>query len=88
MYIWMYGKPDIAYSVSRFSRYSSNPKKDYWDALIWVLRYLNYTTTYELYYTKYPSVLEGYNDANWIFNSIETKSTSGYVFILGGATIS
>ncbi|RDX81648.1 hypothetical protein CR513_37644, partial [Mucuna pruriens] len=31
------------------------------------------------------STIEGYNDANWISDSYETKSTSGYVFILGGA---
>ena len=41
-----------------------------------------------MHYTKNPPVLEGYNDANWIFDSTETKSTSGYVFTLGGAAIS
>jgi len=32
-------------------------------------------------------VLEGYSDANWIFDSNETKSTSGYVFTLGGGVV-
>ena len=41
-----------------------------------------------MHYTKNPPVLEGYNDANWISDSTETKSTSGYVFTLGGAAIS
>jgi len=41
-----------------------------------------------LRYRKYPYVLEGYNDANWITDSDESKSTSGYVFTLGGATVS
>nr|GEX73848.1 retrovirus-related Pol polyprotein from transposon TNT 1-94 [Tanacetum cinerariifolium] len=33
-------------------------------------------------------VLEGYCDANWIFNHNEGKYTSGYVFTLGGAAVS
>jgi len=41
-----------------------------------------------LRYRKYPTVLEGYINANWIIDSDESKSTSGYVFTLGCATIS
>nr|GEY03300.1 ATP phosphoribosyltransferase 1, chloroplastic [Tanacetum cinerariifolium] len=43
---------------------------------------------YGLHYTKYPPVLEGYCDVNWISNHNEGKSTSGYVFTLGGAAVS
>ena len=32
-------------------------------------------------------MLEGYSDAKWIFDSDETKSTSGYVFTLGGGAV-
>ena len=88
MYLMNATRPDIAYSVSRLSRYTSNPGKDHWEALVRVLRYLKYTITYGLHYTKYPPVLEGYSDANWISDNTETKSTSGYVFTLGGAAIS
>ena len=35
----------------------------------------------------FPAVLEGYSDANWISDSNETKSTSGYDFILGGGAV-
>ncbi|GKB13137.1 DNA polymerase zeta catalytic subunit-like protein [Tanacetum coccineum] len=79
---------DLAYSVSRLSRYSHNPDRDHWDALVRVLQYLKHTTAYGLHYTKYPSVLEGYCDANWISHHNEGKSTSGYVFILGGDVVS
>ena len=88
MYLMNTTRPDIAYSVSRLSRYTSNPTKDHWEALVRVLRYLKYTITYGLHYTRYPPVLEGYSDGNWISDNIETKSTSGYVFTLGGATVS
>jgi len=42
---------------------------------------------YVIEYSGFPTVLEGYINANWISDSDETKSTSGYVFILGGGTI-
>ena len=42
---------------------------------------------YGILYSGFPAVLEGYNDANWISNSNEIKSTSSYVFTLGGAAI-
>nr|GEX98360.1 ATP phosphoribosyltransferase 1, chloroplastic [Tanacetum cinerariifolium] len=62
--------------------------KDHWDALVRVLQYLKHTMAYGLHYTKYPLVLEGYCDANWISNHNEGKSTGGYVFTLRGAAVS
>ena len=88
MYIMNCTRPDLAYSISRLSRYSSNPGRDHWNALIRVLRYLKHTMNYGLHYTQYPPVLEGYSDANWISGSTDSKSTSGYVFTLGGAAMS
>nr|GEZ76707.1 DNA-directed RNA polymerase subunit beta' [Tanacetum cinerariifolium]GEZ76715.1 DNA-directed RNA polymerase subunit beta' [Tanacetum cinerariifolium] len=43
---------------------------------------------YGLHYDRYPAVIEGYSDANWISNIKDSRSTSGYVFTLGGAAIS
>ncbi|GJV86407.1 retrovirus-related pol polyprotein from transposon TNT 1-94 [Tanacetum coccineum] len=88
MYIMNYIRPDLAYSVSQLSQYSHNPCRDHWDALVRVLQYLKHTMAYGLHYTKYPHVLEGFYDANWISNHNERKSISGYVFILGGAVVS
>ena len=80
--------PDIAYSVSKLSRYTSNLGEDHWKALVRVLRYLKYMLNYGLHYTRYPAVLEWYRDANWISDTKDTKSTSGYVFTLGGVAVS
>ncbi|GJR26863.1 retrovirus-related pol polyprotein from transposon TNT 1-94 [Tanacetum coccineum] len=88
LYIMNCTRPDLAYNVSRLSRYSHNPGRDHWDALVRVFQYLKHTMAYGLHYTKYPPVLEGYCDANWISNHNEGKSTSGYVFTLGGAAVS
>jgi hypothetical protein len=41
--------------------------------------------SYGIHYSGDPKVLEGYSDANWIFDADELKATSGYVFTLGGA---
>lgn len=95
MYLTNCTRPDIAYSVSRLSRYTSNPGDDHWKAIVRVLRYLRYTRDLGLHYTKYPAVLKGYCDvlkgycdANWISDMRDSKSTSGYVFTLGGAAVS
>ena len=42
---------------------------------------------YVIEYSGFPVVLEGYNDANWISDSDETKSTSAYVFTLTGGAV-
>ncbi|KAL8520084.1 hypothetical protein ACS0TY_010859 [Phlomoides rotata] len=85
MYITNYTRPDLTCSINKLSRFTSNPSKEHWKALRRVLRYLKYTLDFGLHYTKYPAVLEGYSDANWIAYTNESFSTSGYVFTIGGA---
>lgn len=41
-----------------------------------------------LHFCKFPIVLEGFCDANLVTDNDEVSSTSGYVFTLGGGTIS
>ncbi|WJZ95710.1 hypothetical protein VitviT2T_014456 [Vitis vinifera] len=88
MYITNCTRPDIAYSINRLRRDTNIPAKEHWFALVRVLRYLKHTIEYGLYYTRYPSVIKGFSDANWISDSLESKSTSGYIFTIGGAAIS
>jgi len=42
---------------------------DHYKAINRVLKYLRYTLDYELHYIDYSTILEGYSDANWIFNT-------------------
>ncbi|KAA0068153.1 Zinc finger, CCHC-type [Cucumis melo var. makuwa] len=88
MYIMSCTRPDIAYAVSKLSCYTSNPGQDHWKAILRILGYLKHTKNYGLHYTRYPVVLEGYSDANWISSIKDSKSTSGYTFILGGGAVS
>ncbi|GKD99768.1 zinc finger, CCHC-type containing protein [Tanacetum coccineum] len=88
MYLMIGTRPDLAYAVSRLSRYTSNPSDAHWKAMTRVLHYLRCSRDYGLYYNRYPAVIEGYSDANWIFDIKDSRLTSGYVFTLGGAAIS
>ena len=88
MYLMSCTRPDIAYAVNKPSRYTSNPGAMHWQGIMRVLKYLRFTRDYGLHYTRYPAVLEGYSDANWISNVKDSKSHSGYVFTLGGAAVS
>ena len=58
----------------------SNPGAKHWQGIMRVLKYLQFTCDYGLHNTRYPAVLEGYSDVNWIPNVKYSKSHSGYVF--------
>ncbi|GJT04963.1 hypothetical protein Tco_0839425 [Tanacetum coccineum] len=79
-------RPDSAYAVSRLSMYTSNPSDAHWKAMAKVLHYLRYSRDYRLHYDRYPAVIKGYSDANWISDIKNSRSTSGYVFTLGGVS--
>nr|GEY30711.1 zinc finger, CCHC-type [Tanacetum cinerariifolium] len=87
-YLMIGTRPDLAYAVSRLSRYTSNPSDSHWKAMTRVLHYLRYNRDYRLHYDRYPVVIEGYSDTNWISDIKDSRSTNGYVFTLGRATIS
>ena len=57
MYVMNCTRPNIAYTVSKLSRYTSNPVPNHWKAIVRVSRYLKYTQNYGLHYSKYPVVL-------------------------------
>jgi hypothetical protein len=81
-------RANIDYLFSKLSRFTNNPSMNHWEVIKRVFKYLRYTLDYGQHYTSYLIILEGYNDANWISNIKDSKSTSGYIFILGGATVS
>jgi hypothetical protein len=88
MYLASAIRPDILFVVSKLSQFTSNLRDDHWHALEWVMHYMVGTMDYRVYYSGYPAVLEGYNDANWISDMDELYATSGYLFTLGGAAVS
>lgn len=88
MYITNSTRLDIIYVIGRLRRYTQNLNKDHQAIIDGLARYLKGTIDYELNYSSFLLVLEGYNDANQISRSYEIKSTSGYIFALGGGIVS
>ena len=43
MYLMSYTRPDIAYAVSKLSRYTTNPRTNHWKRIVRVLKYLYFT---------------------------------------------
>ena len=57
-------KSDIAYTISRLSRYTSYPSIVHWTALERVFQYLKGSIDYFLHLVGYPNLLESYSDSN------------------------
>ena len=48
MYLMVCTRPDIALAMGKVSRYMSNPGKVHWEAVKWILRYLESTKDFGL----------------------------------------
>lgn len=82
-------RPDLMFIVSLISRYMGKPTELHFQAVKRVLRYLNGTTNFEIFYKKGGSKsLIGYTDSDYAGDVEDRKSTSGYVFMLGSRAIS
>jgi len=88
MYAMLGTRPDLAFSVSVVSRYTSNPRHEHWAATKRIMRYLAATPTMGLTYRRGGDVvLTGYSDSDW-GGDIETRrSTTGYVYMLAGGAV-
>jgi len=90
MYGMVCSRPDLSYAISVISRFMENPGQMHWQALKWVLRYLNGSLKGGLKYTRSQpgmDALEGYVDADYAGNVDTRKSLSGFVFTLFGTAV-
>ncbi|PKI51232.1 hypothetical protein CRG98_028380 [Punica granatum] len=81
-------RPDIVHSVGVVSRFLSNPGKEYWKPVKWILRNLKGTSKVCLHFGTGKPELMGYTDANMAGDIDSRKSTSGYLMTFAGGTIS
>jgi hypothetical protein len=88
MYAMVCTRPDIAHAVGVVSRYMSNPGKQHWEAVKWILRYLKGTLGTSLCFTGADMKLTGYVDSDLAGDVDTRKSTTGYVYTLGGTAVS
>ena len=66
----------------------NNPGKEHWKSVQWILRYLRGTTSHALCFGGSDTVLQGYVDAYTVGDKDNNRSTIGYVFTIGGTTVS
>ena len=81
-------RPDITYAVSNVAKFCSNPTKEHWTSVKRIMRYLKGTQNYGLLYKKVNSNTVGFSDSDWAGDIDDQKSTSGYIFQVGGTAIS
>ena len=82
-------RPDISYAVGVLSQFMSNPGHRHWTGIKRVFRYIKGTLNHCLEFksSKTNTVdLIAYTDADWAGDKIQRKSTSGYVFQMGGSS--
>jgi len=91
MYLMIATQPNLAYAVGTLGHHTTTPGEEHLRALNRVFRYLQGTKGHELVFRRGTTdalTLKGYADADWASDRNDRKSTSGYVFILGGGTMS
>jgi hypothetical protein len=88
MYAMVCTRPDIGYAVGVVSRFLSNPGKEHWSAVKWILRYLKGTAKKCLCFGNGNQMLVGYVDADMAGDVDSRKSTSGYLITFAGGAVS
>ncbi|KAI0998282.1 hypothetical protein K3495_g9913 [Podosphaera aphanis] len=89
MYLVSATRPDLAYTISHLSQFSSDPSTSHFCAAKRALRYVKGTADGKLFYKSgSPLILSGLCDASYR-NCLDTRrSFSGYLFQLGESCIS
>ncbi|CAH9120743.1 unnamed protein product [Cuscuta epithymum] len=88
MYAMVCTRPDISHAVGVVSRFLSNPGREHWEAVKWILRYLRGSSSLRLCFGNEKYVLEGYTDSDMAGDIDSRKSTSGYLITFAGGAVS
>ena len=91
MYSMVCNRSDLAYAVSMVSKFMSDPKKQHWEVLKWVLRYLKGSQNVGLMYNgkaNLSSKVEGFVDSYYAGSLDTRKSLTAYVFTIYRGAVS
>ena len=89
MYAMLCTRPDVAHAISLTSRYQSDPGSEHWIAVKNILKYLRRTKDMFLVYGgEEELVAKCYVDASFDTDPDDSKSQSGYVFLVNGGAVS
>ncbi|GJZ84446.1 retrovirus-related pol polyprotein from transposon TNT 1-94 [Tanacetum coccineum] len=87
MYLMVCTRPDIVYAVSVVSRYLTNPGKNHWEVVKWILKYLRGTANMGLVYgTDHDNHADvtGFVDSDYTKDLDKGRSITGYTFLVQG----
>ncbi|KAE8707195.1 putative ribonuclease H protein [Hibiscus syriacus] len=89
MYAMVCTRPDLAHDVSQVCKYMSKPDKQHWEAVKWIFRYLKGTVGHGIVFGSQRDnpLVVGYVDSDYASDLDNRRSTTGYVFTLGGGPI-
>ncbi|GJW61981.1 retrotransposon protein, putative, ty1-copia subclass [Tanacetum coccineum] len=90
MYAVRCTRPDVAFAQNMTSRFQQNPGEPHWTAVKNILKYLRNTKDMLLVYGGNPSTelrVECYCDVGFETDRDDTKSQTGYVFVLNGGVV-
>ncbi len=88
MYLSVCTRPDIAQAVGALARYVASPTVSHWEAAKGVLRYVAGTADFGINFGSDSLSLEAYCDADYAGDLDTRRSTTGYIYLLGGGAIS
>ena len=77
-------RPDIAFSVGVCFRFQSNPKVSHLNVVKRIIKYVDGTCDYGLFYSKESNLsLASFFHSDWAGNADDRKSTTGGCFYVG-----
>ena len=89
MYLMVATRPDLAFSLSKLSKFYNSPGRAHWEAACKILGYLRRTADVGLLSTREaPLQVQRVYDAAFACHIDDCRSQGGYVFLMGGAGIS
>ena len=82
-------RPDVSYALRVMSRYQADLGESHWTAVKAILKYLRRTKDMFLVYGGEAELsVKGYTDASYLTDSDDSRSQSGYVFVMNGGAVS
>ena len=88
MYAMTSTRPDLAFTMSKLSKFFDKPTEVHANAATQVLRYLKGTASRGITFNGTKKTFAGYSDADFAGDVDDRKSTGGYVFLLHGGAVS
>nr|GEX21788.1 retrovirus-related Pol polyprotein from transposon TNT 1-94 [Tanacetum cinerariifolium] len=88
MFTMICTRPVIAHAVGVVSRYMTELGRGHWEAVKRIFRYVKGTSDVALCFGDSDLIVTGYVDSDYAGDLDGSKSTTGYVFILSGRTVS